>query len=58
MKLIVKIDDPPNACLSNPCKNGATCRNYLSHFTCDCPQYYSGHLCDNCNKSVSCYFKL
>ncbi len=36
-----------HACLpENPCKNGATCRNYQNQgYTCDCKAGYSGDHC-------------
>ena len=34
-------------CSSSPCLNGATCRNELSSFLCDCAPNWSGLMCEN-----------
>ncbi|XP_053565879.1 sushi, nidogen and EGF-like domain-containing protein 1 [Bombina bombina] len=33
-------------CASQPCRNGAACKDRVSHFLCDCPQGYSGQNCE------------
>ena len=33
------------ACVSNPCKNGGTCANAVSSFTCSCYTGYTGATC-------------
>lgn len=33
-------------CETNPCKNGATCKQYVNSYTCNCPQGFSGPTCD------------
>ncbi|CAH1797849.1 unnamed protein product [Owenia fusiformis] len=33
-------------CSSSPCQNGGTCNNLLAQFTCDCPIYTNGSLCE------------
>ena len=38
-----------NECLSQPCKNGATCNDLLNHYTCDCMPGFSG---TNCQTNV------
>lgn len=46
-------------CMSNPCKNGATCNQYVDSYTCTCPLGFSGINCqtndDDCTES-SCMF--
>ncbi|KAJ8031546.1 Neurogenic locus notch-like protein 1 [Holothuria leucospilota] len=33
-------------CSSNPCRNGATCVSYNTHFTCDCIEGLTGPTCE------------
>ncbi|KAM4693949.1 sushi, nidogen and EGF-like domain-containing protein 1 isoform 2-T2 [Discoglossus pictus] len=33
-------------CASQPCRNGAICKDRVSHFLCDCQQGYSGRHCE------------
>ncbi|RDD38528.1 Deleted in malignant brain tumors 1 protein [Trichoplax sp. H2] len=33
-------------CRGIPCQNGATCRTFWFGFKCQCPQYYTGLLCE------------
>uniref|UniRef100_A0A8C5PVW9 Sushi, nidogen and EGF like domains 1 n=1 Tax=Leptobrachium leishanense TaxID=445787 RepID=A0A8C5PVW9_9ANUR len=33
-------------CASEPCHNGAICKDRVSHFLCQCPEGYSGQLCE------------
>ena len=33
------------SCLSNPCKNNATCINEGENFTCYCKEGFTGNLC-------------
>ncbi|XP_070565175.1 fibropellin-1-like [Ptychodera flava] len=56
-----------NECLSNPCKNGATCKDDKDSFTCDCPPGYEGETCsddidecsgDPCQNSVICHDEI
>ena len=35
-----------NECAKNPCLNNGTCNNGVGTFTCDCPDGYSGDLCE------------
>lgn len=43
--------EPP--CATNPCENGATCRDEEEHFHCDCPAGFEGETCavniDDCD---------
>jgi CUB/sushi domain-containing protein len=34
-----------NECVSNPCQNGATCRDGFNSFSCVCIAGYSGAFC-------------
>ena len=34
------------ACDPNPCNNGATCISEGLKFTCECPTFYYGTICD------------
>lgn len=34
-------------CLSDPCKNNATCRNSHGNFTCNCLTGFEGQTCQN-----------
>ena len=36
----------PDRCASNPCANGGTCTNSVSHFCCDCAAGFTGDTCD------------
>lgn len=42
-------------CESSPCKNGATCNQYVNSFTCSCPAGFSGVNCqtndEDCTES-------
>jgi len=38
--------DPPNACASNPCTNGASCLNHGTSYSCACPQGFQGVQCE------------
>ena len=40
-----------NECASNPCKNGATCNDYINMYNCTCPPGYYGY---NCQKGKYC----
>ena len=33
-------------CISDPCRNGATCNNTVGSFVCDCLAGYTGELCE------------
>jgi hypothetical protein len=33
-------------CLSNPCQNGATCTDFVNHYTCTCSDGYTGVHCE------------
>ena len=33
-------------CLSSPCRNGATCMDHVSDFSCLCPPGWKGKRCD------------
>jgi len=35
-----------DACRSNPCKNGGTCRDTTTGYTCQCPSMWGGTNCD------------
>ena len=35
-----------NECESAPCQNGATCRDDLRRYSCQCPNYYTGGHCE------------
>ncbi|KAG8445395.1 hypothetical protein GDO86_010251 [Hymenochirus boettgeri] len=35
-----------NECASQPCRNGATCKDRISHFLCECQAGYSGEYCE------------
>ena len=39
-----------NACLSLPCKNGATCRTNGNGYSCTCRTFYSGVNCQTCKQ--------
>jgi hypothetical protein len=47
-----------NACLNNPCLNGATCQSNGNSYTCTCPQFYSGTNCQTCNLIFSSVKKI
>lgn len=34
-----------NLCNSNPCLNGATCQDHITHYSCRCPYGYTGSNC-------------
>lgn len=34
-------------CASQPCKNGAFCKDYVNSFVCECPPGFNGILCEN-----------
>jgi len=36
-----------NECLSGPCQNGGTCVDEINMFVCNCPQGFSGKMCEN-----------
>ena len=40
-------DTTKDDCLSNPCKNNATCSDDGESYTCLCPEGYSGTDCEN-----------
>ncbi|XP_022086769.1 fibrillin-1-like [Acanthaster planci] len=42
-----KIDD----CASSPCRNGATCRDLVHNYTCDCADGFEGHACQAASTS-------
>ena len=33
-------------CMSNPCKNGATCSDGVNKYTCTCVDGYTGDMCE------------
>jgi len=33
-------------CLSNPCRNGASCEDFVSYYMCACPVGYTGTHCE------------
>ncbi|XP_045191476.2 neurogenic locus notch homolog protein 1-like isoform X3 [Mercenaria mercenaria] len=35
-----------NHCNSSPCRNGATCVNFVGGFRCTCSQWWSGQICE------------
>ena len=35
-----------NECLSNPCKNGGTCTDFINYYSCQCAAGYSGVNCE------------
>ncbi|WAQ94481.1 HMCN1-like protein [Mya arenaria] len=37
---------PPNFCGDSECKNGATCQNDVSNYTCICPFGFYGQICE------------
>ncbi|XP_055335350.1 protein jagged-2-like [Paramacrobiotus metropolitanus] len=39
-------------CVSNPCANGATCKNEIGYYRCICPDGFSGEQCQNKVKRV------
>ena len=42
-----------NECSSNPCKNGATCNDYLGYYACSCESGFTGVNCEeNINDCV------
>lgn len=47
----------------NPCKNGATCVNHFTHYTCECKPGFTGDNCtvdiDDCQNNLCqvCYLK-
>ncbi|XP_013397945.2 neurogenic locus notch homolog protein 3 [Lingula anatina] len=52
-----------NHCLSNPCKNGATCENSVASFMCSCSSGFQGTWCENdinecinnpCSRGATC----
>lgn len=34
-------------CASQPCRNGAICRDYVNSFVCECRPGFDGILCDH-----------
>lgn len=34
-------------CASQPCRNGAVCRDYVNSFVCECQPGFDGILCDH-----------
>lgn len=53
-----------NLCDSGPCRNGATCQDHTTHYTCHCPYGFAGKDCsdyvdwcatDPCENQASCY---
>ena len=34
-----------NECVSNPCQYNGTCRDNLGYYTCRCPEYRTGNVC-------------
>ena len=38
--------DDINECESNPCVNGAVCKNDLNKFTCECKEGFEGDKCE------------
>lgn len=53
-----------NLCDSGPCRNGATCQDHSTHYTCHCPYGFAGKDCsdyvdwcatDPCENQASCY---
>ncbi|XP_069744223.1 fibulin-7 [Narcine bancroftii] len=35
-----------NECVSNPCQNGGSCVDAVNHYTCSCPNNWTGSLCE------------
>lgn len=53
-----------NLCDSSPCRNGATCQDHSTHYTCHCPSGYTGKNCgeyvdwcatDPCENQATCH---
>ncbi|KAJ0065223.1 hypothetical protein NL108_006584, partial [Boleophthalmus pectinirostris] len=43
-----------NECRSQPCLNGATCRDQVGSFLCECEKGFSGNRCQNGTMQVQC----
>ncbi|XP_041481209.1 uncharacterized protein LOC121428565 [Lytechinus variegatus] len=54
-----RICDDINECLSQPCFNDGTCRNFKDMFTCECATGYEGQYCEtmmaSCENDDQCF---
>ncbi|XP_030855019.1 uncharacterized protein LOC105438079 [Strongylocentrotus purpuratus] len=47
----ISVEDP-SSCISDPCLNGGTCRDFSGYFICRCPPGFQGETCQQA--TVSC----
>ena len=55
---IVLLSTDINDCIPDPCQNGATCKDLVGSYRCDCVAGYTGSNCETSKHLGKKYMKL